>query len=39
MKKRFDSFFIWVWLGIILWSLLFWAGIAWGVVRAVRWLF
>jgi hypothetical protein len=35
MKKRFDFFFIWIWLGVILWYLLFWAGVAWGVVKVV----
>ena len=39
MKKKCDSSFIYVWVGLALWCLLFWAGIAWGAVKAVRWLF
>ena len=38
MRKKFDSFFIWVALAMLLWSLLFCAGVVWGVVKLVAML-
>ena len=33
MRKKFDSFFILVWLFILFWMILFWTGVIWGYLK------